>query len=67
MAASELLHEEVSVILDDTFVFYDDERLENTMKWLAEHKQGVDFHLSEKRTTNIEKVRNRKKNYVNEN
>lgn len=62
MAASELLHEEeCPVILDDTFVFYDDQRLENTLKWLAKYKKsGVDFHLSEKRTTDIRKVRDRR-------
>lgn len=42
MAAAEVLHEEeYPVILDDTFVFYDEERLEQTLRWLAEHKKQV--------------------------
>ena len=36
MAASEvLLEEELPVILDDTFVSYDEERLESVLEWLA--------------------------------
>lgn len=42
MAASEILHEEeYPVILDDTFVFYDEKRLENTLKWLVKNKKQV--------------------------
>ncbi|MEG2305356.1 MAG: AAA family ATPase [Lachnospiraceae bacterium] len=42
MAASELLYkEEYPVILDDTFVFYDDKRLEKVLRWLSEHKKQV--------------------------
>lgn len=42
MAASEMLHEEeYPVILDDTFAYYDDKRLENTLRWLSEHKKQV--------------------------
>lgn len=42
MAATELLQkEEQPVILDDTFVYYDDERLKSTLKWLAENKKQV--------------------------
>ena len=69
MAASELLHEEeYPVILDDTFVFYDDQRLENTMKWLAEHKKQVLIFTCQKREQQIlEKLGIGEKNYVNEN
>lgn len=36
MAVAELLYDEnYPVILDDTFVFYDDARLERTLRWLA--------------------------------
>lgn len=42
MAASELLHEEeYPIVLDDTFVYYDDQRLENTMRWLAKNREQV--------------------------
>lgn len=69
MAASELLHEEeYPVILDDTFVFYDDQRLENTLKWLAEHKKQVLIFTCQKREQQIlEKLGIGEKNYVNEN
>lgn len=37
MAAAELLYDEdFPVVLDDTFAFYDDVRLERTLRWLAE-------------------------------
>ena len=42
MAATNILHEEeCPVILDDAFGYYDDRRLENTLKWLAENKRQV--------------------------
>lgn len=42
MASSELLYEEVyPVVLDDTFVHYDDTRLKNTLRWLAGNKKQV--------------------------
>ena len=60
--------EEYPVILDDTFVFYDDQRLENTMKWLAEHKKQVLIFTCQKREQQIlEKLGIGEKNYVNEN
>ena len=37
------------MILDDTFVSYDEERLESVMEWLAKWKTGIIVHLSEKR------------------
>lgn len=50
MAATELLQkEEQPVILDDTFVYYDDERLENTLKWLVENKRQVIILTCQKR------------------
>lgn len=50
MAAVDLLHEEeFPVILDDTFVFYDEKRLENTLKWLAENKKQVILFTCQKR------------------
>lgn len=42
MAASELLYEEeYPVILDDTFAYYDEERMKAAIRWLAEHKKQV--------------------------
>lgn len=42
MAVSELLHEEeYPVLLDDTFAFYDDKRLKNTLKWLQINRRQV--------------------------
>ena len=42
MAATSILHEEeCPVILDDAFAYYDERRLENTLKWLAGHKRQV--------------------------
>ena len=50
MAASEILYEEAyPVVLDDTFVFYDDERLENTLRWLAKNKKQVLLFTCQKR------------------
>lgn len=40
-AAEELYDEPMPVVLDDAFVFYDDERLGNTLEWLAENRQQV--------------------------
>lgn len=42
MAASDLLYEEeYPLVLDETFAFYDDVRLENTLRWLLEQKRQV--------------------------
>lgn len=39
MAVSQMLFQEpLPLILDDSFVLYDDERLQNTLRWLAEQK-----------------------------
>lgn len=54
MAASEILHEEeYPVILDDTFVYYDDKRLENTLRWLKENKKQVLLFTCQKREGEI--------------
>ncbi len=54
MAAGEILYEEeYPVILDDTFVFYDDNRLENTMRWLMENKKQVIIFTCQKREQEI--------------
>lgn len=62
MAASEILHEEeYPVILDDTFVFYDDVRLENTMRWLAKNKKQVIVFTCQKRELEVwDKIRREK-------
>lgn len=42
MAASEILYgEEYPVLLDEAFVFYDDRRLANVLRWLSERKKQV--------------------------
>lgn len=40
-AAQALQEEEFPVILDDTFAYYDDERLSNTLRWFEENKKQV--------------------------
>ena len=50
MAAVDVLgREELPVILDDTFAYYDDVRLENTLKWLARNKKQVLIFTCRKR------------------
>ena len=42
MAASEILYEEpLPIILDDTFAYYDDKRMEAALRWLAGQKKQV--------------------------
>lgn len=54
MAASEILYEEeLPVICDDTFVFYDDERLEATLRWLKKHRKQVLLFTCQKREGEI--------------
>ena len=54
MASAELLYEEdYTVILDDTFVYYDDVRLENTLRWLAENKKQVILFTCQEREERI--------------
>lgn len=54
MAASQILHEEeYPVILDDTFVYYDDVRLENTLRWLAKNRKQVLIFTCQKREQEI--------------
>ncbi len=54
MAASEVLHqEEYPVILDDTFAYYDDVRLKNTLRWLEEQKKQVLVFTCQKREVRI--------------
>ena len=49
MAAEVLQKEELPVVLDDTFVSYDDVRLENTLKWLDKNKKQVILFSCQKR------------------
>ena len=54
MAATELLQkEEQPVILDDTFVYYDDARLKSTLEWLSENKEQVIIFTCQKREEEI--------------
>ena len=50
MAAGDVLREEeYPVILDDTFVCYDDRRLKNTLKWLAGYRKQALIFTCQKR------------------
>lgn len=50
IAAAEFLYEEeFPLILDDTFGFYDEKRLANTLQWLAENKKQVLIFTCQKR------------------
>lgn len=54
MAAAELLLEEpVPVLLDDTFAFYDEKRLESVLKWLSSQKRQVIIFTCHKREQEI--------------
>lgn len=54
MAAIDVLYDEdFPVILDDTFVFYDEKRLAHTLKWLAENKKQVIIFTCQKREQEI--------------
>ena len=54
MAAVEMLFEdEYPVILDDTFVYYDEARLGETLKWLNENKRQVLLFTCQKREEEI--------------
>ena len=54
MAASEILYEEeYPLILDETFVFYDDTRLENTLRWLKKSGRQVIIFSCQKREQEI--------------
>lgn len=54
MAASHVLHEEeYPVILDDTFVHYDDIRLANTLRWLYENRKQVIIFTCQKREARL--------------
>jgi len=54
MAATDILYEEAyPIILDDTFVFYDDVRLENTLRWLMNSKKQVIIFTCQKREKEI--------------
>ena len=50
MASVELLHaEEYPVLLDDTFAYYDDVRLEATLKWLVKNRKQILLLTCQKR------------------
>lgn len=54
MAASEILHEEeYPIVLDDTFVYYDEERLTNTLRWLKNSGKQVLLFTCHKREREI--------------
>lgn len=59
MAVGQTIHEEpYPIILDDTFAFYDDVRLENTLKWLAKQKNQIIIFSCQKREEKILKKLN---------
>lgn len=50
MAITTLLHtEELPILLDDTFAYYDDERLVEVLKWLHQNKKQVIIFTCHKR------------------
>ena len=51
MAAMDVLcgEEELPVILDESFAFYDENRLKETLKWLAESRTQVLLFTCQKR------------------
>lgn len=50
MSAAKLLYEdEYPVILDDTFAFYDEKRLQNTLSWLADQDEQILIFTCQKR------------------
>ena len=54
MASAELMYEEeLPVILDETFAYYDDIRLENTLRWLAENRRQIILFTCQKREMEI--------------
>lgn len=54
MAVGELLcEEEMPVILDDTFAYYDEERMLQTIKWLKEHKKQVIIFTCQQREEQV--------------
>ncbi len=54
MASAKVLQEEeMPVILDDTFVCYDEKRLANTLGWLAKHKEQVLIFTCQKREEEV--------------
>lgn len=54
MAASYILFDdEYPVILDDTFVYYDDVRLENTLRWLVKNKKQIIIFTCQKREEEV--------------
>lgn len=56
MAVAEVLYQEkYPVVLDDTFAFYDDERLKETLKWLAGCGRQVILFSCQKREEEIMK------------
>lgn len=60
MAAGEILTggEQVPVILDEAFAMYDDERLEQTLRWLKVHKEQVILFTCQERENRIlQKIR----------
>ena len=54
MAVGELLcEEEMPVILDDVFAYYDEERMLQTLKWLKAHKKQVLLFTCQKREEQV--------------
>ena len=52
-AAEILYQEEYPIILDDTFAFYDEERLRNTLRWLSDSGKQVLLFTCHKREEEI--------------
>lgn len=57
-AADMLLEEDVPLIFDDAFAFYDDKRLESALKWLSgQGKQVIIFTCQNREEEIVEKLR----------
>ena len=57
MSAAELLQEEpMPVILDDTFAFYDEKRLESVLKWLSRQENRYTYITCHKREEEILRI-----------
>ena len=53
-----LLEEDVPLIFDDAFAFYDDKRLESALKWLSgQGKQVIIFTCQNREEEIVEKLR----------
>lgn len=66
MAAAEILYDEkLPIILDDTFVYYDEPRLARTLSWLAGQERQVILFTCQKREAELLEENGIEYHYVN--